>query len=424
VTRVGDTTWFVHDRLGLMMHWGLYSVIGIEASWPLMHGDISYDEYAALAGAFNPTHFDPDAWATLAKEAGAGYVVLTTKHHDGFALWDTKFSDFSAPKSAAGRDFIGPYVEAVRKAGLKVGLYFSLPDWHEPSYPVTPTPLGTRPEKAWPPNAYHSIAEDPARWQQYLTFMNGQLRELLTNYGQIDLLWFDGGWEHTIEEWQAYDLVKMIRELQPTLIMNDRLNPSPAAVATTLDHGLSDYVQCEMALAAPDTQEPWERAISISDGWSYKPADHGYKSATTLIRYLVEGVAKNGTLLVDFGPMPDGRVQGDFVSRLRVIGDWLRQNGESIYGAGPAMAGLIYRDPVTLRGDTLYLHVFGAPADGLVEVLNLGRTVLDARILATGRPLEWEQQIDLYFGTNLRVHLPASYRDPYDTVIALTLAGE
>ena len=177
---------------------------------------------------FNPTHFDADAWAALAKEAGAGYVVLTTKHHDGFALWDTKFSDFSSVNKA-GRDFIGPYVEAVRKAGLKMGLYFSLPDWHDLSYPVTPTPLGTRPQKAWPPNAYHSIAEDPARWQQYLTLMNGQIRELLSNYGQIDLIWFDGGWEHTIEEWQGYDLVKMIRELQPTLIMNDRLNPhSPA----------------------------------------------------------------------------------------------------------------------------------------------------------------------------------------------------
>jgi len=421
---MGDTTWFKEARFGLMMHWGLYSVIGIEASWPLVHGEISYADYAALTAGFNPTHYDPAAWAALATEAGARYVVLTTKHHDGFALWETKLSDFSAPHTPAGRDLIRPYVEAVRAAGLKVGLYFSLPDWHTADYPVTPTPLGTRPEKAQPPDAYTSIAADPARWERYLTFMRGQLEELLTQYGQIDLLWFDGGWEHTIEEWRGYELVEQIRAWQPHIIINDRLNPSPQGVATTLDHGLSDYVQCEMALPAPQTEEAWERAISISDGWSYKPADYNYKSSATIIRYLVDGVSENGTLLLDFGPMADGRVQGEFTSRLRVVGEWLQRNGGSIYGAGRGLPQTSYGGPSTRNGEMLYLHVFGSPAQGAVEVRDLTERVLEATVLGSGRPLEWEQQINPYFGTHLRVHLPAAYLDPYDTVIALRLAPQ
>ncbi len=418
----GDTSWFTQGRLGLMLHMGLYSVAGIEASWPLVQGLISYDEYAALAGAFNPQHYDPAAWAALAKEAGARYVVFTTKHHDGFSLFDTKLSDFSSVRTAAGRDLIRPYVEAVRAAGLRVGLYFSLPDWHHVDYPVVPTPLGSRPEKAWPPNVYHDIAAEPDRWQRYLVFMRGQLEELLTGYGAIDLLWFDGGWEQTLSAWNGYDLIRQIRQWQPGIIMNDRLNPSLMGVANTLDLGVSDYIQCEMALPAPTTSLPWERAMTINDSWSYKPVDVNYKSATTLLHYLVGSVAQGGTLLVDVGPSADGEIQGDFASRLRVIGAWLRRNGASVYGCGSAgLPPTAWRDPLTRDGSMLYVHVFGAPPDDLVEVSDLTERVLEATVLATGEPLEWSQQIAQYFGSFLRLRLPAAYRDPYDTVIALRL---
>jgi alpha-L-fucosidase len=419
-----DTSWFTQGRLGLMLHRGLYSVIGIEASWPLVQGQISYAEYEALAGSFKPARYDPAAWARTAREAGATYVVLTTKHHDGFALWDTQYSDFSAPRQAAGRDLIAPYVEALREEGLRVGLYFSLPDWHTPDYPVTPTPLGTRPEKAWPPNAYMSIAEAPERWQRYLNFMHGQLRELLTNYGRIDLIWFDGGWEHSREEWQAVDLVKMVRSLQPDVVINDRICPDLRGVATTVDPDVADYIQCEMALPAPQTHDPWERAISINDSWSYKPSDTHYKSSAVLIRYLAETVGQNGTLLLDVGPSADGDIQGEFTSRLRVVGDWLRRHGESIYGAGAGPAQMSSLGPATANGDLLYVHVLGAPPEDTVEVRGLSRRVLEGSLLDSGRPLEWEQQVDVYFGSFLRVHLPPAYRDPHDTVIALRLAPE
>src|SRR5262249_23849939 len=157
---------------------------------------------------------------------------------------------------------------------------------------------------------------------------------------------------------------------------------------------------------------------------SDRPADHSCTSTTPRTRYLGEGVSRTGTLLLDFGPMPDGQVQGESLSRLRVLGDWLRRNGDSVYGAGPGVAGITYRDPVTMKGDTLYLHVFGTPEEDTVQVTNLNRRVLSARVLATGRPLEWDQQLDFYYGIFLKVRLPAAYRDPYDTVIALELAPE
>ena len=197
---------FRDARFGMFVHWGPYSLKGFEASWPLVWGQISYADYHALADRFAPRRYDPRRWAELARAAGMRYAVLTSKHHDGYALFDTALSDYSAPKTAAGRDLVRPFVEAFREAGLLVGFYFSLCDWHHPDYPAAiadPNRSHWRPPEALPPNAPASIEADPARWQTYLAFLHGQVRELLTNYGPIDLLWFDGQWEHTAAEWRA-----------------------------------------------------------------------------------------------------------------------------------------------------------------------------------------------------------------------------
>lgn len=417
---MGDTTWFTHGRFGMMMHWGAYSVAGIEASWPMMRGTLSYAELEALAKRFDPSAYDPEAWARLAKDAGACYVVLTTKHHEGFALFDTALSDFSAPKQAGTQDLVRPFAEAVRKEGLKVGFYFSLPDWHHPDYPVSPTILGTRPEQARPPGYYTSIAEDPARWERYIQFMHGQLEELMTNYGQVDEIWFDGGWEHTVEEWQGRELMRKIRGWQPQVIVNDRLNPpKDSIIATKIDPELSDYIQTEMALPPPVTTDPWERVTTIADSWSWRPDDYHYKSASTLLRQLVETASLGGVMLLDFGPRADGSVAGAFSSRLRVMGDWLRRNQDAVVGAGPA-AGATSRELLTRNGDRLFASVFGAPQEATVQVDGLTETVTDVRLLDGGRPLEWEQEVNAYYGSYLRVALPPALQDPLGTVLAIT----
>jgi alpha-L-fucosidase len=421
---MGDTSWFTRGRFGMMLHWGAYSVAGIEASWPMMRGDLSYARLEELARQFKPTAYDPEAWACLAKEAGACYVVLTTKHHEGFALWDSQLSDFTAPRWAGTPDLIKPYADAVRAAGLKVGFYFSLPDWHHPDYPVTPTILGTRPEQARPPGYYTSIEDDPARWQRYLDFMHGQLEELMTNYGQVDEIWFDGGWEHTVEEWQGRELMRKIRQWQPQVIVNDRLNPPrEAVIATKVDPELSDYIQPEMALPAPVTTDPWERVTTIADSWSWKPDDYHYKSAATLVRQLVQTVSEGGVMLLDFGPRADGSVAGAFSSRLRVVGDWLQRNQDSIVGAGPAAGGK--SDALlTSAGDRLFVHVVGAPPEETVTVEGLVQEVTDVRLLDGGRPLQWEQTLNPYYGSYLKIQIPERLQDPLGTVLAVTLSDK
>jgi alpha-L-fucosidase len=410
-----DLAWLRDARFGLFIHWGSYSVRGVEASWPLVWGDIGYDDYEAMAAKFNPQRYDPSAWAALAKAAGVRYAVLTTKHHDGYALYDTQFNDYSAPHRAAGRDLLTPYVEAFRAAGIKVGFYFSLCDWHHPDYPVaisSPHPHHSRPPQGVPPDAPASIAADPARWQRYLEFMHGQVRELCTKFGKLDLIWFDGHWEHTAEEWQAAKLVAMIRELQPGILINDRLG----------DPSLGDYGTPEQFVPVGVPERAWETCMTINETWAYNPRDRAYKSSGELIATLAEVVAKGGTFLLNVGPTPEGEIPPEFASRLRVIGSWLQRNGESIYGAGPGVPAGAYYGPSTGTADALYLHVTGYPADGVVRVRGLERTATAATLLATGQPLEFDQHQHGLAQGLMRIRLPdGGGMDPLLTVIKVDL---
>ncbi len=415
-------SWFREARYGLMIHWGSYARLGMEAAWPLVWGAISYRDYEALADRFNPRRYDPAAWAALAVDAGIKYAVFTTKHHDGFAMYDTQLSDYSAPKRAAGRDLVRPYVEAFRAAGLRVGLYFTLPDWHHPDYPVgivNPLPRRMRPSSALPLDPPASIEAAPERWARYLEFMHGQVRELCTLFDQLDLLWFDGHWEHTADEWRARELVAMIRALQPEIVINDRLG----------EEGIGDYGTPEQFVPIEPMDGDWETCMTINETWAYNPTDRAYKSCAELIATLVEVVSKGGNLLLNVGATPDGEIPPEFASRLRVVGEWLRKNGESIYGAGRGLPLGACHWPTTAKGDALYLHVLGRPAGNIVRVLALDRRVLDVRLPATGQALEWEPDRahprdalrNPPHASPLRIHLPVTWLDPYDTVIKVEL---
>jgi alpha-L-fucosidase len=406
---------FQEARFGLFLHWGTYSVAGFEASWPLVRSGVSREDYERLADRFDPQRYDPRAWADLAKATGMRYAILTAKHCDGFALFDTRLSDYSAPRRAAGRDLVRPYVDAFRAAGLLVGFYFPLCDWHHPDYPVAianPGPGMVRPPAAVPPEAPASIAEAPERWERYLEFLRGQVRELLTLYGPIDLLWFDGDWEHTAEEWRSAELVQTIRSIQPDVIVNDRL----------ADKLLGDYATPEQFVPVASPDRPWETCMTINETWGFNPNDRAYKSARELALTLAEVTAKGGNFLLNVGPTPDGEIPPEFASRLRVLGAWMNRNGEAIFARGRGLPPGAFAGPTTGGEDALYLHVPGRPGGELLQVRGLARQVTEVSLLGTGEPLEFDQHLgELQHGV-LRVHLPDALLDPLVTVVKVDLA--
>ncbi len=405
---------FRDAHFGLFIHWGPYTIRGFEASWPLVREDISWQAYEALADEFDPQRYDPVEWAALAKEAGVRYAILTSKHHDGYALYDTALETYSAPNRAAGRDLLRPYVEAFRNAGILVGFYFSLCDWHHADYPVALSPDRPgyqRTPQAVPPGCPASIAADPAAWDRYIAFMHGQVRELLTNYGDIDLLWFDGHWEHTPEEWKAAELVQMIHELQPDCIVNDRL----------ADPLLGDYSTPEQYVPIDRPDRPWETCMTINDTWAYNPSDRGYKTPVELVATFAEVSAKGGNFLINVGPDRNGEIPPEFASRLRTMGAWVHRNHEALFDVGAGLPSGAYYGPSTGAADAIYLFVLGRANGDELRIRGLERKVTNARVLATGEPLAFEQHGHHLSHGYLKVHLPGSQVDPLATVVKLSL---
>ena len=389
--------WFHEARFGMFIHWGLYSILA-RGEWVMFCENIPADEYAPLAKKFNPKKFDADAWAALAKEAGAKYMVLTTRHHDGFCLFDSGVSDFTSVKTAAKRDFVAEYVRACRKAGLKVGFYYSWLDWRFPGYS---DPKGN-PESA---NAMVAQAE-------------AQLRELMTNYGKIDVLWYDGHWvpglegEAIAEFWHAKKVNAMVRELQPHILINNRSGL------------MEDLDTPEQHVTASAAGRGWESCMTMGDscGWGYIHNNPNFKTTTQLIQHLVTAASGEGNFLLNIGPKPDGSIRSEEVTRLKAIGKWLDVNGESIRGSerfpsdSPFGIGIV--GTATAKGDNVYLHVFRWPKQGEITLPSAKRGIKSATVLATG------QKAQIVPGSNGRVFLkdlPNTPPDPCDTVIKLVL---
>ncbi len=361
---------------------------------------MSVDEYESLALRFNPGQYDPEEWAGLAKASGCRYAVLTAKHCDGYCLFDTSTTDYSAPKTGPRRDLVGPYVEAFRSAGLKVGFYFSLIDWHDPDF--ASLPVGRR--MASP----HPFSYDPERWNRFLVRVYKQVEELLTKYGRIDLMWFDAP-EFRAERWHSHEMKTMMLNLQPHLVVNNRLPD------------VGDYVTPEQHVPLRPPEGWWETCMTMNRQWGYHPDPTLYKSPRRLIRTLAEVVGKGGNLLLNVGPRPDGTFPPEAVERLRIMGEWMRHSAEAIHQveAGP-YAGCFY-GPMTRRGRTLYLHVFDPPLEG-VEVRGVAAPVLAARLLRTGQALP--VQVEQGLAPLIRIELDPTQCDPYDTVIALEFGQE
>ena len=353
--------WFTRARFGMFIHWGLYS-IPARGEWVRSEEFIPKEDYDPLIHEFTAPRCDVRHWMEAARAAGMQYVVFTAKHHDGFCLFDSACTDFKSTNAPAGRDFVREYLEAARACGLRAGLYFSLIDWRHPDFPH----YGDKQHPMRNDPAYGNEGRDFGR---YLDYMHAQVRELCTNYGKLDLLWFDFSYDELRgEAWRAAELMEMVRSLQPDVIVNNRLEVSGEGYGSLAEcrptpyHG--DFVTPEKMVPPQGLQDAegrplvWESCVTMNEHWGYCAVDNFYKPAPMLIKKLVECVSKGGNMILNVGPDATGRIPQRSLDILAEIGRWMDKNGGSIYGCGPS--GLEKPDygRVTRRGDTLYFHLY------------------------------------------------------------------
>jgi len=402
--------WWREAKFGMFIHWGLYAVpagvwngkeVPSAGEWIMFTGKIPVEDYEPLITQFNPIQYDPDAWVRLAKNAGMKYIVITSKHHDGFSLFDSALSDWDVMSTPYGKDLLKPLAEACRREGLKMCWYHSVLDWHHPDYlprgEGSPRPWDTRPTEG-------------ADYNRYIDYMKGQLHELLTNYGEIGVLWFDGGWEHPPEEHRADEVVAMIRDLQPNIIINNRIR---------VPQDFDTPEQYIPATGIPDRD--WEVCMTMNDTWGFKVHDTNWKSTEDLIRKLIDIASKGGNFLLNVGPTPEGLIPEASIERLEAMGRWMDVNSESIYGTTASPFRRLPWGRCTKKPGVLYLHVFDWPEDGRLLVPGLQSDVRMARLLADAlaTALETEKTAD-----SVVVRVPAQPIDPVATVVVLEIDGD
>ena len=362
--------WFREAKFGMFIHWGVYALLG-KGEWIRTVDQIPQDEYAKLPPKFNPGRFDPDAWAGLAKRAGMQYMVVTTKHHDGFCMFDARNTDWKVTKTPYGRDVVAELVRAFEKEGIRVGFYYSIMDWHHDDY---------LPRLKWEETHRPAEGHDV---MAYIRYMRAHIRQLLTGYRPAPfVLWYDGGWMNNPEELGGAQTNAMARKLKPGILINDRhftkedlVTPEQRIPPTGLLDENGDPLM-------------WEACITMtSHWWGYDKHEKVYKSREFLIRMLVDIVSKGGNLLLNVGPKPDGTMQKEFVDRLSAIGKWMAAHSEAIYGTTSSPFNLLpFYGRVTTKGDRLYVHVFEWPGDLTVRLPNLQNEVRSVCLMKKGNP--------------------------------------
>lgn len=353
--------WFLEDRFGIFIHFGLYAIPG-RGEWIRNREKMTIEDYKRYFERFNPIDFDAKRWAKDIKKSGAKYVVLTAKHHDGFCLFDSQYTDYKSTKTPFGRDLVREFLEAARQEGLKVGLYFSLIDWYHPDFPKYE-------DRHHPMRANEAYKNEEINFDNYLDFMHKQVEELVTNYGKLDIMWFDFSYDDmTGQKWRASELVKTVRQHQPDILIDNRLEGSGEDFGSFLTDEIKDYagdfINPEQALPFEGIRNnkgdllPWELCLTMNYNWGYHADDTNYKSAKVLIRKLVECVSKGGNLLLNVGPDARGNFPDQSLNILAEIGQWMALNAESIYGASMAAYPKPEWGYYTQNKDYLYAHIF------------------------------------------------------------------
>lgn len=395
--------WFREARFGLFIHWGVYSQIGRE-EWARELLQIPWAEYQKYARSFNPVNYNPREWVRLAREAGIRYIVITSKHHDGFCLYDSAFTKNDSLEARIKRDLLGELVKACREQDLPIGFYYSIMDWYHPDY---------LPRRGWEKDRPATGAD----FRRYVSYMKNQLQELVLKY-QPAILWFDGEWEHKNEDYDAVGIGQMLRQLKPDLIINDRLfNRAP---------GLGDFGTPENYVPATGWRNEdgslrlWEVCMTMNfNGWGYNHYETEFRNGPQLTRQLIEIASKGGNFLLNIGPRPDGTIQPEFVEKLKQIGAWLRVNGEAIYGSEPSIfEKLPFFGRCTVRGNRLYVHIMGWPQDKRIVLPGLKNKVQRAFLLASGQKLKYSRK-----GNDLVIRLPEEPLDQVATVAVIEVEG-
>lgn len=389
--------WFQDAKLGIFIHWGIYSVNGISESWSFFNNYLNHDAYMKQLAGFTASAYHPEEWVDLISESGAKYAVITSKHHDGVALWDSRMEKAITIKkhSAAQRDVLSPLVSALKSRGIKTGIYFSLPDWSNEDYDVF-----TRVRKRY------NLKEDPKRWQQYQNYMMGQLNELSDHF-HPDLLWFDGDWEHNAGEWQADKILAGLRKYNPNIIVNARLT------------GHGDYDTPEQGVPVLKPSNPyWELCYTMNDSWGYQPYDRHYKSSNMIIRTLIDCISMGGNLLLDIGPRADGSIPAEQIAILKDLGRWTQKNQEAIYGTRAGLPDGYFSGKSALSKDNKTIYLFLDKKDNKTIYINyLKSKIKQIRILGYQGNIPFKQS-----DQQVAIDIFGAAEDKDATVVAVQLA--
>jgi alpha-L-fucosidase len=385
-TRAQRMQWWHAAKFGMFIHFGVYSTIE-RHEWVMEDEAWPIGPYTQHAVNFKPALNCPRAWAKLAKQAGMKYMVLTTKHHEGFCHFDTKLTNYCAPKQGPGRDVVREYVDAARAEGLHVGFYYSLMDWHHPD--------GAR------------CATDEAARRRFVDYTHGLIRDILTNYGKIDVLWYDVAWPLDAEGWESEKMNQMVFQLQPEIIVNNRNKLQ------------GDFSTPEQKIVAETNGRPWESCMTLNDSWGYQRADDNWKSSRTVIRNLIQCARDGGNYLLNIGPKPDGSIPEESVRILSEVGRWMEVNGDTIYKSDLCQVRRSNYASFTRTGNTLYMHVHFWPGE-YVAISGLKVKVKSARLLKTGAEVKFTQD---EFQTKF-IDLPGKAPDYPVTTIAIECDAE
>ncbi len=368
--------WFQDARFGLFIHFGLYTLVG-RGEWVMYREGIDKDEYVQLKNQFNPHQFNAKDWVDLARRAGQKYIVISSRHHEGFCLFDSAYTDFKVTNTPFGRDMLAELAEECHRQDMPLFFYYSLMDWYHPAYQP-------------------SMKKNAPIADEFIDFLKAQLTELCTNYGKIAGIWFDGDWDHTAEQWRSEELVELVYSLQPHALVNNRLGGYPG-----------DFATPEQLLNLKEkTDRMYEACVTINDNWGYTPTDQRHKSSRELIQTLARAAGDNTNLLLNVGPMPTGEVQEEHLKRLLEMGKWLSKNGESIYGTRAANITYLANTSTTIKDNKYYFHIFNWKQNTMVRIdLDIRQPVRRVYILEDSQEISYSQNVSYGEGLSANISL-------------------
>jgi len=410
--------WFDSARFGMFIHWGAFSVPG-DGEWVMNNRNIHVDEYKRLLNIFDPFDFDAHKWVSAAKNAGMQYITLITRHHDGFSDWDTRQSDWKITNTHWGKDAVKLIADECHKQGVKLFVYYSLLDWYREDYPHETGRTGQGTGR-----------KGQGNYESYLQFMKKQLTELLTNYGEISGVWFDGYWDQTAPEgsadrtprinWKLDEIYGLIHKLQPQCLIgnNHHLSPLPGEDFQMFEQDLPGENKSGLSFQEISTKMPLESCITMNDSWGFNITDRNYKSTKVLIRLLVKNAALGANLLLNIGPLPNGDIQPEFTERLNAMGEWLKIYGSTIYGTHAGFVKPQDWGAVTEKGNKIFLHIFKTPGDRFF--IKIPNKIKSVKLFAGNKELKFKVLDDDY----VMIDLNNIEKNDVDTVIEIEVANK